>query len=94
VVRRGHSPLRTCVLCRTKGDKWGLLRLALDDDRAIVVDRRQLLKGRGAYVCPSCLPRLRLDGRLQRAFRNRARALNLENLPADSSERAHENGVH
>jgi predicted RNA-binding protein YlxR (DUF448 family) len=45
------------------------VRLALRDG-ALVMDRRQRLPGRGAYVCSQeCLARAGRRGGLQRAFR-------------------------
>jgi predicted RNA-binding protein YlxR (DUF448 family) len=69
-------PVRTCIVCRAKGHKGLLLRLALAPETGIVVpDPKQTLSGRGAYVCFPCAGRLRFDKRVQRAFRNRASEL-------------------
>ena len=35
------------------------------------------MKGRGGYACLECLPGLRLNRRIQRAFRNGAKQLSL-----------------
>lgn len=76
---RGHVPIRTCVVCSKKGAKSDLLRMALSSaEKSIVLDRGQLLEGRGAYVCPQCLPRLGFSKRVRQAFRNRAAALALD----------------
>ncbi|OGQ59757.1 MAG: hypothetical protein A3J24_05480 [Deltaproteobacteria bacterium RIFCSPLOWO2_02_FULL_53_8] len=45
-------PQRTCVGCRAKKDKAGLLRLVMQDG-ALVPDVGGVLHGRGAYLCRS-----------------------------------------
>jgi predicted RNA-binding protein YlxR (DUF448 family) len=53
-----------------------LLRVALDSNGDfLVLDQSQRLKGRGAYICPDCLPQFRFTKRVQRAFRNRAKQM-------------------
>jgi len=50
--------------------------MGLDPEtKCIVPDRDRRLAGRGAYVCPDCLPRLRLTKRVQKAFRDKAEGL-------------------
>jgi predicted RNA-binding protein YlxR (DUF448 family) len=61
-----------------KKPKGELIRLCLDRESGLVladVDAR--MKGRGAYACRECLPGLRLNRRIQRAFRNGVRELGL-----------------
>ena len=73
---KGHEPIRTCVVCSRKGSKRSLVRIAADREReTAVLDPLQRAQGRGAYVCPQCLPRLRFTKRVQKAFRNRVKAL-------------------
>jgi len=52
-VRKRHIPLRTCVACRTSGDKRGLLRVVRAPDGTVAVDPTGKASGRGAYVCAS-----------------------------------------
>lgn len=54
---RKHVPIRTCVACRTPGDKRGLLRVVRMPDGTVVHDPGGKLNGRGAYVCarPACI---------------------------------------
>ena len=70
--RRNRSGVaqRTCIVCGVKKAKLELLRLALDDEIRVCLDRRQRYPGRGGYVCsrPECLARLKLE-QLQKAFR-------------------------
>jgi predicted RNA-binding protein YlxR (DUF448 family) len=56
--------------------KQSLLRIALDSEgNSLVLDQSQRMKGRGAYVCPDCLPQFRFTKRVQKAFRNRAKQM-------------------
>lgn len=73
--RRGHTPYRTCVVCRAKRPKKDLLRLVLDAHRLVIPDFRQRLSGRGAYVCPTCLDGVNTSKGLSRAFRGRLMGL-------------------
>jgi hypothetical protein len=76
LARKGHVPIRTCLVCGKKDDKTALLRIALSVlDKKIILDREQRLQGRGAYVCQGCLPRLGYTKRVQKAFRNQAAGL-------------------
>jgi len=53
--------MRTCLACGLKQAKAGLLRLAGDDSGVLVIDRKQRVRGRGAYCCDNtfCLRKLR-----------------------------------
>jgi predicted RNA-binding protein YlxR (DUF448 family) len=74
-----HVPTRTCLVCRARREKKRLVRLAVDRSTSqIVLDDRQWLPGRGAYVCEECVPRLSFSNRVRRAFRNRACGLSEE----------------
>jgi predicted RNA-binding protein YlxR (DUF448 family) len=48
-----------------------------DDGGGVVVDRRQVAPGRGAYVCPTpeCLDRVLVPGRLARALKKPVRTV-------------------
>jgi predicted RNA-binding protein YlxR (DUF448 family) len=73
-VTRGHVPIRTCLVCSGRKPKRALVRLVIDvPDRIITPDRGQCGDGRGAYVCPDCLPLLRFNRRVEKAFRNKAK---------------------
>jgi len=67
---KSGRPVRTCIVCRTKRDKAGLLRLVLNEENRVLFDHQQRYHGRGAYVCsrPECLARVKL-AYLQKAFR-------------------------
>lgn len=49
---RPHSPVRTCLGCRTRDVQANLVRVVARDS-VLVVDLRGSAPGRGAYVHPS-----------------------------------------
>ncbi|MCD8480074.1 MAG: YlxR family protein [Candidatus Cloacimonetes bacterium] len=53
----GHKPIRTCVVCRQKSTKEGLLPFILLSG-GIVYDLGARLQCRKYYHCPGCLPDL------------------------------------
>ena len=57
-MRRKHVPLRTCVVCRSRGSKRALTRL-VGTDAGVQVDSGGKMSGRGAYLCedPACWER-------------------------------------
>ncbi|MEE1941789.1 YlxR family protein [Streptomyces sp. TRM 70361] len=63
-------PERTCVGCRERSGKAGLLRVVLAGDRC-VPDHRGTLPGRGAYLhpVPACVDLAIRRRAFQRAFR-------------------------
>jgi uncharacterized protein len=63
--------IRTCVACRTSGDKRGLLRVVKEPSGNIAVDTTGKTAGRGAYLCArsECLRRALKEKRLSRALR-------------------------
>ncbi|HEX5568653.1 MAG TPA: YlxR family protein [Streptomyces sp.] len=69
-TRARACPERTCVGCRERSDKAGLLRVVLDGGRC-VPDHRGTLPGRGAYVhpAPTCVDLAVRRRAFQRAFR-------------------------
>ena len=52
-MRQKHTPIRTCVACRTSGDKRGLLRVVRNPQGVVEFDPTSKANGRGAYVCAS-----------------------------------------
>ena len=71
MMRHRKVPIRTCVACKTKGDKKSLVRVVRMPSGEIVVDPTGKMPGRGAYLCPSpgCLRRAVKEKRLSRALR-------------------------
>ncbi|WP_078503770.1 YlxR family protein [Streptomyces sulphureus] len=69
-TRTRACPVRTCVGCRERAGKPELLRVALVGGRC-VPDRRDTLRGRGAYLHPAsaCLEQAVRRKAFNRAFR-------------------------
>ena len=70
-MKQRKVPIRTCVACRTSGDKKSLLRIVKTSAGEIIVDTTGKISGRGAYICPlqGCLQRAIKEKRLSRALR-------------------------
>ena len=68
---RRHIPQRTCVACRTTGDKRELVRAVRTSEGSVEVDPSGKRDGRGAYLCarPSCWEKALKSGRLAAALR-------------------------
>ncbi|GAA4111688.1 YlxR family protein [Enteractinococcus coprophilus] len=50
-----HELMRLCIGCRTRENTANLVRVALDttsDTRSLVLDKRRVLPGRGAWLHP------------------------------------------
>lgn len=52
MAKKGHVPVRMCAGCRKRRPKAELIRLVLNDNGQLVVDREKVLSGRGVYICP------------------------------------------
>ncbi len=71
-----HVPIRTCVVCSAKKPRQSLTRLCVDPtDGLVFVDLKGCYSGRGAYACEGCIPHLRMNPRIRKAFRNKAKGL-------------------
>lgn len=68
---RKHIPQRTCVACRTTGDKRKLVRAVRTPEGSVEVDASGKRDGRGAYLCarPACWEEALKSGRLAAALR-------------------------
>lgn len=68
--RPKHVPQRTCISCRQKGDKRGLVRIVRSPEHEVSVDPTGRKNGRGAYLChqPSCWERALATPMLARAL--------------------------
>ena len=70
-MRRGHMPLRTCVVCGSKTGKRDLVRVVRDQAGSVQVDDTGKKPGRGAYIChdqtcwDKALKKTRLDHTLR-----------------------------
>lgn len=67
----GHVPIRTCVSCRSKMAKMELIRLVVNGDNRIVVDKLKKVNGRGIYICndSTCMERFLKNRDYGRFFR-------------------------
>ena len=70
-MARAREPERTCVGCRSKGEKGGLVRVVRGPGGEVHFDPTGKRPGRGAYVHrdESCLARAARAGVLGRALR-------------------------
>jgi hypothetical protein len=66
------TPQRTCIACRTTGDKRALLRL-VRTPQGVAVDPSGRQSGRGAYLCrrPECWREALKKNRLDSALKTR-----------------------
>ena len=66
-----HEPVRTCVGCRTEGDKSSLIRIVRRAGGGAAVDALGHASGRGAYLhpAPACIESARRKRSLERALR-------------------------
>lgn len=71
MMRPRKVPIRTCVACRTSGDKKTLVRIVRTPAGEVVLDPTGKMSGRGAYLCPTveCLRRAMKEKRLPKALR-------------------------
>jgi predicted RNA-binding protein YlxR (DUF448 family) len=84
-VPASRAPLRTCVGCRERGNKRGLVRLVAVAGDGVRVDRTGSAPGRGAYVHPdaACVEAAIARGALARALRVGLNADGAATLRAD-----------
>ena len=68
---KNSKETRTCIACKTKDNKYNLIRIINSKENGITVDFKQNLKGRGAYICRSeqCFDRLSKSKALSRALK-------------------------
>ena len=66
-----NGPVRTCISCGVKKNKYELIRLVLNEKGYVVKDHRMNMPGRGAYICNTrdCHVRLLKNKKLNRRFR-------------------------
>jgi predicted RNA-binding protein YlxR (DUF448 family) len=68
-VRPRRAPERSCVACRARGQKRGLIRLVRTPEGQVEVDSTGRRPGRGAYLCAN---RACWEAALRRKALNRA----------------------
>ena len=61
---------RMCMGCNEKKDKRELIRVVLNKNGEITIDKTGKLEGRGAYICDNinCLEKVIKTKRLERTF--------------------------
>ena len=61
---------RMCMGCNTKKDKHELIRVVMNKEGDISIDKTGKLSGRGAYICDSieCLEKAIKSKRLEKSF--------------------------
>ncbi|MCS6949597.1 MAG: YlxR family protein [Armatimonadota bacterium] len=66
-----HTPIRTCVACRTAAPKRGLMRVVRTPEGTVVVDPMGKMAGRGAYLCRnlSCVQAALKGKKLERSLK-------------------------
>jgi len=66
-----HEPERTCIVCRTKGDKSKFLKIVKNKDGEVLIEKDKKLDGRGAYICKKqeCLEKCGKTKALNRVFK-------------------------
>ena len=89
-----HSPIRTCICCRSKKEKRTLIRLVLSKEQVVARDDHGKGTGRGAYVCPEkrCMAGLLDAGRLNRAFKMKGHFSLHANLSSSQCFLLHDEG--
>ncbi|MBE5819221.1 MAG: YlxR family protein [Clostridiales bacterium] len=65
-----NKPQRMCMGCNSKKDKQDLIRIVMNKNGEITIDKTGKLSGRGAYICDSleCLEKVIKTKRLERTF--------------------------
>lgn len=64
---------RTCMGCNSKKDKKDLIRIVINKEGNISIDRTGKLEGRGAYICDNieCLDKVIKTKRLERVLESK-----------------------
>ena len=64
-------PQRTCIVCRTKGEKSNFLKIVKNKNGNIRIETDKKLDGRGAYVCKNieCAKKCQKTKALNRVFK-------------------------
>lgn len=63
-------PQRTCIGCNTQKNKNELIRIVINKEGQISIDRTGKANGRGAYICDNieCLEKMIKSKRLEKSF--------------------------
>jgi len=81
-MRPKKVPIRTCIGCGKKGEKWGFIRIGLTKDGRLLISPDAKGEGRGAYVCPNerCIREAVKQKRISKALRTRFCSEQLQSL--------------
>lgn len=65
------NPIRTCIVCKNKGTKDNFFKIVKNKDGSILVENKERIDGRGAYVCKKeeCIDKLEKSKALNRTFK-------------------------
>ena len=65
------APLRTCICCRTKGEKNNFIKIVKNKNGNISIETDKKLEGRGAYICKNidCAKKCQKTKALNRVFK-------------------------
>lgn len=68
---KNNIPERSCVVCRKKGEKSQFLKVVLNKNGEIDIEKQKKLDGRGAYICKTadCISKCSKTKALNRAFK-------------------------
>jgi len=63
--KKAHVPIRTCIGCGRKRKKEEMLRFINDPDKAVFVNEKKRINGRGFYLCPDlvCFKKAKKKGK-------------------------------
>lgn len=61
---------RMCIGCNEKKDKKDLIRIVMNKNKEVTIDKTGKLSGRGAYICDNgaCLDKIIKSKKLERVF--------------------------
>ncbi len=65
-----NKPQRMCMGCNSRKEKQELIRIVINKNGEITIDKTGKLSGRGAYICDNleCLDKVIKTKRLERTF--------------------------
>ena len=68
---QNKKPERTCIACRTKGDKSLFVKVVLNKNGEVFIEKTEKLDGRGAYICKNinCAKLCKKNKALNRVFK-------------------------
>jgi predicted RNA-binding protein YlxR (DUF448 family) len=88
------KPQRSCIACRTSGEKRELIRFVRTEEGKVFYDASGRRAGRGAYLCKEqqCFDKARKNHLLDRALKVKLDNDDYDRLEGDLKEQSHEVG--